>query len=42
MAIAAAPPIGFTADIKMVDGQPVAKRGRIPGLTDAPRLQRVV
>jgi nicotinate phosphoribosyltransferase len=42
MAIAAAPPIGFTADIKVVDGQPVAKRGRIPGLTDAPRLQRVV
>lgn len=42
MAIASAPPIGFTADIKEVDGRPRTKRGRIPGLTDAPRLQRVV
>lgn len=40
MEIAAAPPIGFTADIKEVDGAPRAKRGRIPGPTDAPRLQR--
>jgi nicotinate phosphoribosyltransferase len=42
MAIAAAPPIGFTADIKEVAGKPRTKRGRIPGATDAPRLQRVV
>ncbi len=42
MAIAAAPPIGFTADIKEVDGQPRTKRGRIPGVTGNPRLQRVV
>ena len=42
MAIASAPPIGFTADIKEIDGEPRTKRGRIPGLTDAPRLQRVV
>jgi nicotinate phosphoribosyltransferase len=42
MAIAAAPPIGFTADIKAVDGQPRTKRGRIPGITPNPRLQRVV
>jgi nicotinate phosphoribosyltransferase len=42
MAIAAAPPIGFTADIKEVDGQPRTKRGRIPGITPNPRLQRVV
>jgi nicotinate phosphoribosyltransferase len=41
MAIAAAPPIGFTADIKAVDGRPRTKRGRIPGLTPSPRLQRV-
>jgi nicotinate phosphoribosyltransferase len=41
MAIAAAPPIGFTADIKEVDGEPRAKRGRIPGVTPAPRLRRV-
>ncbi len=42
MEIAAAPPIGFTADIKEVGGEPRAKRGRIPGLTEAPRLQKVV
>jgi nicotinate phosphoribosyltransferase len=42
MAIAAAPPIGFTADIRRVAGEPRAKRGRIPGLADNPRLQRVV
>ena len=40
-AISAAPPIDFTGDLKMVDGQPLAKRGRIPGLTDNPRLQRM-
>jgi len=42
MEIAAAPPIGFTADIKEVDGEPRTKRGRIPGVTEAPRLQRVI
>ncbi|HSR26569.1 MAG TPA: nicotinate phosphoribosyltransferase [Candidatus Eisenbacteria bacterium] len=42
MAIAAAPPIGFTADVKEVEGRPLTKRGRIPGLTDNPRLQRVL
>jgi nicotinate phosphoribosyltransferase len=42
MAIAGAPPIGFTADIKEVDGQPRTKRGRIPGLTPNPRLRQVV
>jgi nicotinate phosphoribosyltransferase len=42
MAIAAAPPIGFTADIKEVDGVPRTKRGRLPGTTPAPRLRRVV
>jgi nicotinate phosphoribosyltransferase len=42
MAIAAAPPIGFTADIKEVDGEPRTKRGRIPGMIATPRLQRVV
>ena len=39
-AISAAPPIDFTADIKEIDGQPIAKRGRIPGRTDNPRLTR--
>jgi nicotinate phosphoribosyltransferase len=42
MAIAAAPPIGFTADIREVEGAPRSKRGRIPGLTDNPRLQRIL
>ena len=41
-AISAAPPIYFTGDLKMVDGRPIAKRGRIPGLTDNPRLRRVI
>lgn len=41
MEIASAPPVGFTADIKEVDGKPRAKRGRVPGLSEAPRLKRV-
>lgn len=39
-AIAAAPAIDFTADLKEIDGTPVAKRGRIPGRTPSPRLAR--
>jgi nicotinate phosphoribosyltransferase len=39
--IAGAQPIDFTGDLKEIDGQPIAKRGRIPGLTPSPRLQRV-
>ncbi len=39
--ISGATPIDFTGDIKVIDGQPIAKRGRIPGLTDSPRLQPV-
>jgi len=42
MEIAAAPPVGFTADIKEVDGEPRTKRGRIPGITAAPRLKKVI
>jgi nicotinate phosphoribosyltransferase len=41
MSIAAAPPIGFTADIKEIAGKPIAKRGRIPGAPSNPRLRRV-
>jgi nicotinate phosphoribosyltransferase len=41
MAISAAPPIAFTADIKEVKGKPVAKRGRIPGTVANPRLRRL-
>jgi len=38
--IAAAPPLDMTMDLKMVDGKPVAKRGRIPGLSESPGLIR--
>jgi nicotinate phosphoribosyltransferase len=40
-AISSAPPIDFTADIKEVDGRPMAKRGRIPGKTENPRLRKI-
>jgi nicotinate phosphoribosyltransferase len=40
-AVSSAPPIDFTADIKAIEGKPVAKRGRIPGVTDNPRLHRI-
>jgi len=41
-AISSAPPIDFTADIKEIEGKPVAKRGRIPGITENPRLSRLI
>ncbi|MEW5762660.1 MAG: nicotinate phosphoribosyltransferase [Bacillota bacterium] len=37
--IAGARPIDMTMDLKEVRGQPVAKRGRIPGITPTTRLQ---
>jgi nicotinate phosphoribosyltransferase len=40
--IASARPVSFTGDIKEIDGRPVAKRGRIPGITTNPRLTRVL
>ena len=40
--ISGAPPIDFTADIHEVNGQPVAKRGRLPGITPNPRLKRII
>lgn len=39
--ISGAPPIDFTADLKVVAGKPLAKRGRIPGITPNPRLKKV-
>ncbi len=39
--ISGAAPIDFTADIKEIDGRPIAKRGRIPGRTPSPRLRPV-
>ena len=40
--ISGARPIDFTADLHAVAGKPVAKRGRIPGITPNPRLKRVM
>lgn len=40
--ISHAAPIDFTADIHEIDGRPIAKRGRVPGLRDNPALQRVL
>jgi nicotinate phosphoribosyltransferase len=40
--ISGARPIDFTADLHEVDGRPIAKRGRMPGITPNPRLQRVL
>jgi nicotinate phosphoribosyltransferase len=39
--ISDASPIDFTADLHEVDGKPIAKRGRMPGITQNPRLKRV-
>jgi nicotinate phosphoribosyltransferase len=39
--ISGAAPIDFTGDIKEIDGRAIAKRGRIPGVTESPRLQPV-
>ena len=36
--IAHAVPMDMTMDLKEVDGRPVAKRGRLPGILDNPRL----
>ena len=38
--ISGARPIDFTADLHEVEGKPIAKRGRIPGITANPRLKR--
>ena len=39
--ISGATPIDFTGDIKEIDGRPIAKRGRIPGVTTSGRLKTV-
>ena len=39
--ISGASPIDFTGDLKEIDGKPIAKRGRIPGITPSPRLKPV-
>ena len=40
--ISGAKPIDFTADLHQVEGRPVAKRGRMPGITPNPRLKRIM
>jgi len=40
--ITGAKPIDFTADLHEVEGKPVAKRGRIPGITPNPRLKKIM
>lgn len=40
--ISSAPPNDFTADLKEIEGRPIAKRGRIPGPTANPRLKRII
>ena len=40
--ISGATPNSFTADIHEIDGRPIAKRGRIPGITENTRLDRVM
>ena len=40
-AISGAPAIDFTADIKEVDGRPLAKRGRIPDLIENSRFKQM-
>jgi nicotinate phosphoribosyltransferase len=41
-AISRVAPIDFTADIKEVEGQAIAKRGRIPGVTPNSRLEKIL
>jgi len=40
--ISSAQPNDFTADLKEVEGKAIAKRGRIPGITENPRLKRLI
>ena len=40
--ITGAKPLDITADLHEIDGKPIAKRGRIPGITPNPRLKRLL
>jgi len=40
--ISGAPPIDMTMDLKEIDGRPIAKRGRIPGITPSERLVQIL
>lgn len=40
--ISSAKPIDYKADLHEIDGKPIAKRGRLPGLHPNPKLKRVM
>lgn len=40
--IAGARPVDFTGDLKEIDGKPISKRGRLPGITPNPRLKQAI
>lgn len=40
--ISSAKPVDFTADLHEIEGKPIAKRGRTPGITPNPRLKRML
>jgi len=40
--ITGAKPLDITADLHEIDGKPIAKRGRIPGITPNPSLKRII
>lgn len=40
--ISGATPIDFTADLHEIDGKPIAKRGRTPGITPSPDLRQIL
>jgi len=40
--VSGAKPVDFTADLHEVEGKPITKRGRIPGITANPKLKRVL
>ena len=40
--IASSSPNNVRADIKEIENKPIAKRGRIPGRRDNPRLDRII
>ena len=41
-AIGGAPPLGFSAEIHEIDGAPIARRGKMPGVASSPRLDRIM
>lgn len=40
--ISSAPPIDMTLDLKQVNGVPIAKRGRLPGIVENPKLEKIL